>query len=46
MKESLASVEIVDVYEPPLLVEAGDYAEATQGPGHYYAEGPMDHYAM
>ncbi|MFI9723911.1 lasso RiPP family leader peptide-containing protein [Streptomyces sp. NPDC052396] len=32
MRETLKNIEIEDVYEPPLLVEAGGYAEATQGP--------------
>ncbi|EPH46118.1 hypothetical protein STRAU_0854 [Streptomyces aurantiacus JA 4570] len=31
VSEALKNIEIEDVYEPPLLVEAGEYAEATQG---------------
>ncbi|MEU1629574.1 lasso RiPP family leader peptide-containing protein [Streptomyces sp. NPDC020096] len=38
MSETLA-IETTDVYEPPLLVEAGDYTELTQGTGGITPEG-------
>ncbi|WP_404829448.1 lasso RiPP family leader peptide-containing protein, partial [Streptomyces albicerus] len=31
VSDVLKNIETEDVYEPPLLVEAGEYAEATQG---------------
>lgn len=31
MSETLKSIETEDVYEAPLLAEAGEYAEMTQG---------------
>jgi hypothetical protein len=38
MSVTLESVEIEDVYEPPLLVEAGEYAEMTQGNIGFFVE--------
>ncbi|MEV0633908.1 lasso RiPP family leader peptide-containing protein [Streptomyces sp. NPDC050619] len=31
MQETLQGFETTDVYEPPMLAEAGQYAELTQG---------------
>ncbi|MFD7711043.1 lasso RiPP family leader peptide-containing protein [Streptomyces sp. NPDC059785] len=41
MNETL-TVETDDVYEPPLLVEAGDYAQLTQGLQGEAPEGVID----
>ncbi|MEV5884860.1 lasso RiPP family leader peptide-containing protein [Streptomyces sp. NPDC052020] len=43
MSEVLESIETVDVYEPPLLAEAGDYAEATQGTPFGLPEGLLSY---
>ncbi|MEV0265136.1 lasso RiPP family leader peptide-containing protein [Streptomyces sp. NPDC050617] len=32
-------IETADVYETPLLAEAGDFAELTQGRGYDWPEG-------
>ncbi|MGR4849383.1 lasso RiPP family leader peptide-containing protein [Streptomyces sp. LARHCF252] len=39
MNEGLMTVETVDFYEPPLLAEAGAYADLTQGEGGGEPEG-------
>jgi hypothetical protein len=45
VSETLANIEAEDVYEPPLLVEAGEFAEATQGASFTGSpEGRYDHY--
>ncbi|MEV5879006.1 lasso RiPP family leader peptide-containing protein [Streptomyces sp. NPDC052101] len=45
MSETLKSIESEDVYEPPLLAEAGEYAEVTQGLGGLmFVEGPAHYY--
>ncbi|MFH8985931.1 lasso RiPP family leader peptide-containing protein [Streptomyces varsoviensis] len=38
MSETL-HIETADVYEPPVLAEAGDFAELTQGRGIRFPEG-------
>ncbi|MFE7114040.1 lasso RiPP family leader peptide-containing protein [Streptomyces sp. NPDC057654] len=38
MSETL-HIETADVYETPVLAEAGDFAELTQGPGGDVPEG-------
>ncbi|MEU7044157.1 lasso RiPP family leader peptide-containing protein [Streptomyces varsoviensis] len=38
MSETL-HIETADVYEPPVLAEAGDFADLTQGPGGGIPEG-------
>ncbi len=38
MSETL-HIESADVYETPLLAEAGDFAELTQGRGYLFPEG-------
>ncbi|MFH9426228.1 lasso RiPP family leader peptide-containing protein [Streptomyces sp. NPDC017529] len=45
MRETLANIEPDDVYEPPLMAEAGDFAEATQGTSYTgCAEGAYNKY--
>ncbi|WP_107082051.1 lasso RiPP family leader peptide-containing protein [Streptomyces caatingaensis] len=38
------AVEALDVYEPPLLAEAGDYTELTQGFGYFACEGEYGYF--
>ncbi|MFG3242846.1 MULTISPECIES: lasso RiPP family leader peptide-containing protein [unclassified Streptomyces] len=40
MNETL-NIETADVYEAPLLAEAGDFADLTQGGGNSYTEGAL-----
>ncbi|MFI9720025.1 lasso RiPP family leader peptide-containing protein [Streptomyces sp. NPDC052396] len=45
MSETLKSIETADVYEPPLLAEAGEYAEVTQGDGGWIIPEGIANYA-
>ncbi|MEV5887222.1 lasso RiPP family leader peptide-containing protein [Streptomyces sp. NPDC052020] len=39
MSEELSGTEVLEVYEPPVLVEVGEFSEETQGPFGLFPEG-------